>query len=217
MPSQQAPQERNLFQSFLLILIETLLTFLLKHDRMSRHHAQQLIQRRALICVKTHLPSDTFYVTFAPQGVLFDFEIAQNAKIDATVTASTLTLLRAFFTARPVAFEKISIKGEQELATDLRHLMEYFNLPQIVSDWRHWFTFESFESNDVTPVSQRMKPLLRRIDEQRLQLSNMSITAKQQAYELKMMKKRYQTLLVMLGAVIILLITGLLYTWWYFS
>lgn len=214
MPSQQAPQERNLFQSFLLILIETLLTFMLKHDRMSRHHAQHLIQRRALICVKTHLPSDTFYVTFAPQGVLFDFEIAQNAKIDATVTASTLTLLRAFFTAKPVSFEKISITGEQQLATELRHLMEYFNLPQIVSDWRSWFTFES---NDVTPVSQRMKPLLRRIDEQRLQLSNMSIAAKQQAYELKMIKKRYQVLLVMLGVIIMLLLTCLLYTWWYFS
>lgn len=214
MPSQQAPQERNLFQSFLLILIETLLTFLLKHDRMSRHHAQHLIQRRALICVKTHLPSDTFYVTFAPQGVLFDFEMAENAKIDATVTASSLTLLRAFFTAKPIAFEKISIKGEQQLSTELRHLMEYFNLPQIASDWRHWF---SFETNDVTPVSQRMKPLLRRIDEQRLQLSNMSIATKQQAYELKIMKKRYQMLLVALMSVIILLLTGLLYTWWYFN
>ncbi|RYY78231.1 MAG: hypothetical protein EOO69_11425 [Moraxellaceae bacterium] len=214
MPSQQAPQERNLFQSFLLILIETLLTFLLKHDRMSRHHAQHLIQQRALICVKTHLPSDTFYVTFAPQGVLFDFEMAENTKIDATVTASTLTLLRAFFTAKPIAFEKISIKGEQQLSTELRHLMEYFNLPQIASDWRHWF---SFETNDVTPVSQRMKPLLRRIDEQRLQLSNMSIATKQQAYELKIMKKRYQMLLVALGSVIILLLAGLLYTWWYFN
>jgi ubiquinone biosynthesis protein UbiJ len=214
MPSQQAPQERNLFQSFLLILIETLLTFLLKHDRMSRHHAQHLIQRRALICVKTHLPSDTFYVTFAPQGVLFDFEVAENAKIDATVTASTLTLLRAFFTARPLAFEKISIKGESQLSNDLHHLMEYFNLPQIVSDWRHWF---SFETNDVTPVSQRMKPLLRRIDEQRLQMSNMSIAAKQQAYELKIMKKRYQAIMLMLAVIIFLLVSGLLYTWWYFS
>lgn len=214
MPSPQAPQERNLFQSFLLIVVETLLTFLLKHDRLSRQHAQQLIQRRALICVKTYVPSDTFYVTFAPQGVLFDFEIAQNAKIDATVTASALTLLRAFCTARPIAFEKISIKGDQQLTTELRHLMQYFNLPQIIANWRHWF---NFESSEVTPVSQRMKPLLRRIDEQRLQLSNMSITAKQQAYEIKMMRKRYQATLAILAVIIVLLLCGLAYSWWYFS
>lgn len=214
MPSQQAPQERNLFQSFLLIVIETLMTFLLKHDRMSRHHAQQLIQRRAVICVKTYLPSDTFYVTFAPQGVLFDFEVAQNAKIDATVSASSMNLLRAFFTAKPVAFEKINIKGEDQLATELRHLMEYFNLPQIISDWKQWFRFES---NEVTPVSQRMQPLLRRIEEQRLQLSTMTLNAKQQAYELKIMKKRYQILLVTMATLVILLLLGLIYTWWHFN
>lgn len=214
MPQQQAPQERNFFHSFLLIVIETLMTFLLKHDRMSRLHAQHLIQKRAVICVKTYLPSDTFYVTFAPQGVLFDFDIVKNTPIDATVTASAINLFRAFFTARPVAFEKISIKGEQQLSNELRHLMEYFNIPQILSDWRSWFRFDS---TDVTPVSQRMKPLLRRIDEQRLQLSNMSIASKQQAYELKIVKQRYQLLLVGLSSLIVVLIIALAYTWWYFS
>ncbi|XID75876.1 hypothetical protein ACF3NA_04920 [Alkanindiges sp. WGS2144] len=214
MPNQQAPDERNLIQSFLLILIETLLTFLLKHDRMSRIHAQHLIQRRALICVKTHLPSDTFYVTFAPQGVLFDFEVAKNAKIDATVTASTVTLMRAFFTARPQSFEKVNITGDEQLSIELRHLMEYFNLPQILADWRHWFVADT---SDVTPVSQRMKPLLRRIDEQRLQLGNMAIAAKQQAYEMRQVKKYYQLMISLLLAVVISLIIGLIYTWWYFS
>ena len=214
MPQQQAPKERNFFQSFLLIIIETLLTFLLKHDRMSRVHAQHLIQRRAVICIKTHLPSDTFYVTFAPQGVLFDFSLATNAKIDATVTASTIDLMRAFFTGRNIIFEKITIKGESQLSDELRHLMQYFNIPQIVSDWRHWF---SFSSTDVTPLSQRMKPLIKRIDEQRLQLSNMTLAAKQQAYELRQVKKYYQMMLGILLLVIISLIIGLFYTWWYFN
>ena len=214
MPKQQAPKERNFFQSFLLIVIETLLTFLLKHDRMSRVHAQHLIQRRAVICIKTHLPSDTFYVTFAPQGVLFDFNMAKNEKIDATVIASTIDLMRAFFTGRNIAFEKISIKGEDQLSGELRHLMQYFNLPQIVADWRHWF---SFNANDVTPLSQRMKPLIKRIDEQRLQLSNMTLAAKQQSYELRQVKKHYQIMLSILLSVIISLVIGLIYTWWYFN
>ncbi len=214
MPQQQSPKERNLFQSFLLIIIETLLTFLLKHDRMSRIHAQHLIQQRAVICIKTYLPSDTFYVTFAPQGVLFDFEIEANAKIAATVSASTVDLLRAFFTGKSIAFEKIKIKGDDHLNTELRHLMEYFNIPQMVSDWRHWF---SFNSMDVTPLSQRIKPLVKRIDEQRLQLSNMTLAAKQQAYEMRQVKKYYQMMLALMSVVIISLFIGLIYTWWYFN
>lgn len=214
MPKQQAPKERNLFQSFLLIVIETLLTFLLKHDRMSRIHAQHLIQKRAVICIKTYLPSDTFYVTFAPQGVLFDFNIEMNAKIDATVSASTLDLLRAFFTGKSMAFEKIKITGDEQLNSELRHLMEYFNIPQIVSDWRHWF---SFNSMDVTPLSQRIKPLIKRIDEQRLQLSNMTLAAKQQAYEMRQLRKQYQMMIGALAFLVISLIIALIYTWWYFS
>lgn len=214
MPKQQAPKERNLFQSFLLIVIETLLTFLLKHDRMSRIHAQHLIQSRAVICIKTYLPSDTFYVTFAPQGVLFDFEKELNAKIDATVTASTVDLLRAFFTGRTMSFDKIKITGDEQLNKELRHLMEYFNMPQIVSDWRHWFGFNNME---VTPLSQRIKPLIKRIDEQRMQLSNMTLAAKQQAYEMRQLRKHYQLLITVLGVMVVSLIAALIYTWWYFN
>ena len=214
MPKQQTPKERNLFQSFLLIVIETLLTFLLKHDRMSRIHAQHLIQKRAVICIKTYLPSDTFYVTFAPKGVLFDFELEINAKIDATVSASTVDLLRAFFTGKSIAFEKITIKGDDHLNTELRHLMEYFNIPQIVSDWRHWF---SYNPMDVTPLSQRIKPLVKRIDEQRLQLSNMTLAAKQQSYEMRQVKKYYQMMLAIMVLFSMSLLVGLIYTWWYFN
>lgn len=204
MQTNQAAKERNVFQSFLLIMIETLLTFLLKHDRTSKLQAQNLIQRRAIICFKTHLPSDTFYVTFAPQGVLFDYEIASNAKINATVTASTPDLLRAFLTARPHIMERIRISGDQILADELHQLMECFNIPQIVSDWRHWLDFR--HNRDVTPVSQRMKPLMRRIDEQRNQISHMQVLSKEQAYEIRNLKRNNRILLVSC----ILMLTALL-------
>lgn len=218
MPKQQAPQkeqkERNFIHSFFLIAIETLLTFLLKHDRLSRIQAQHLIQKKAVVCIKTHLPSDTFYVTFAPQGVLFDFELAHGAKIDATVKASSIDILRAFLTARTSSFEKIGISGDSQYVNELRQLMQYFNIPQIVSDWRHWF---SFVSRDVTPVSQQMKPLLRRIDEQRLQISNLVLNTKQQAYEIRQIRKKYHIWISLLALTISLLIAGLIGMWWYFN
>lgn len=207
MQTNQAAKERNVFQSFLLIVIETLLTFLLKHDRTSKLQAQNLIQRRAIICFKTHLPSDTFYVTFAPQGVLFDYEIATNSKIHATVTASTPDLLRAFLTARPHIMERIRITGDQVLAEELHQLMECFNVPQIMSDWRHWLDFRN--NRDVTPVSQRMKPLMRRIDEQRTQISHMQVLSKEQAYEIRTLKRNNRilmaTCLFMLTALAVML------------
>jgi hypothetical protein len=214
MSTQQASKERHVFQSFLLIVIETLLTFLLKHDRMSRLQAQQLIQRRAVICFKTHLPSDTFYVTFAPQGVLFDYEIIKDTKIDATVTASTPDLLRAFFTASPQIMEKIRISGDPLLGQELHQLMELFNIPQILSDWRHWL---DFKSRDVTPINQRMKPLLRRIDQQRVEIGNMQLNAKEQAYQLRKYKRRFHLLIASSLIVILSLISTIIYMYWYFN
>lgn len=204
MQTNQAAKERNVFQSFLLIVIETLLTFLLKHDRTSKLQAQNLIQRRAIICFKTYLPSDTFYVTFAPQGVLFDYEIAANSPICATVTASTPDLLRAFLTARPHIMERIRITGDKILADELHQLMECFNVPQILSDWRHWLDFRN--NRDVTPVSQRMKPLMRRIDEQRNQISHMQVVTKEQAYEIRNLKRNNRILLASCALMLIALI-----------
>lgn len=204
MQTNQAAKERNVFQSFLLIVIETLLTFLLKHDRTSKLQAQNLIQRRAIICFKTHLPSDTFYVTFAPQGVLFDYEIASNAKINATVVASTPDLLRAFLTARPHIMERIRITGDQILAEELHQLMECFNIPQMMSDWRHWLDFRN--NRDVTPVTQRMKPLMRRIDEQRSQISHMQVISKEQAHEIRSLKRTNRILLASCSLMLIALV-----------
>ena len=207
MQTNQAAKERNVFQSFLLIVIETLLTFLLKHDRTSKLQAQNLIQRRAIICFKTYLPSDTFYVTFAPQGVLFDYEIAANSQISATVTASTPDLLRAFLTARPHIMERIRITGDKILADELHQLMECFNVPQILSDWRHWLDFRN--NRDVTPVSQRMKPLMRRIDEQRNQISHMQVLTKEQAYEIRSLKRNNRILLASCSLMLIVLLVML--------
>lgn len=212
MPIKEATKERNLLQSFLLIVIETLLTFLLKHDRTSKLQAQNLIKQRAVICFKTHLPSDTFFVTFAPQGVLFDFEVSEAAKIGATVTASTPDLLRAFFTAGPQIMGKIRITGDQLLSDELFQLMECFNLPQILSDWRHWL---DFRTHDVTPVTQRMKPLMRRIDEQRSQLNNMNIVTKEQAYEIRTLKRNNKILFVVFIMTVIALIASVLFNVWY--
>lgn len=212
--SQQASKERHVFHSFLLIVIETLLTFLLKHDRMSRLQAQHLIERRAVICFKTHLPSDTFYVTFAPQGVLFDYEILKNTQIDATVTASTPDLLRAFFTARPQIMEKIRISGDPRLSQELHQLMECFNIPQIISDWRHWL---DFRSRDVTPINQRMKPLLRRIDQQRTEIGTMQLHAKEQEYQIRKLKRHYHFFIAVSSLIIVLLLTTIGYMYWHFN
>lgn len=213
MPTEQAHKERNLFQSFLLIAIETLLTFLLKHDRMSKLQAQQLIQRRATICFKTHLPSDTFYVTFAPQGVLFDFEITESTIISGTVTASTPDLLRAFFTANSQAMEKIRIQGDAVLQQELHQLMEYFNLPQILSDWRGWLDFRNNKEGKL-PTTQRLKPLLKRLDEQRTELNQLQLMTREQNYELQLLKSRYR-FFIALAVIAIIGLSGILsYVLW---
>ena len=120
--------ERHILQTILLIFLESLLTFLLKTDRGSRQVAKTLIQRRAVIEVRTYLPAENFYASFTNKGVLLDFDLPASCKVDGVVTASSPDMLRAFMSAPASVLEKIRVEGDADVVSDLRHLMHIFNV-----------------------------------------------------------------------------------------
>ncbi|MEC7118400.1 MAG: hypothetical protein VXW65_00650 [Pseudomonadota bacterium] len=205
-------QEPSMMHTILLIVLESLLTFLLRHDSNSSRLACHLIARNAVIRVRTHLPADTFYATFSHHGVLLDHQ-QPDGQFLATVDASIPDLVRAFLTAPPHVLDHILIHGEDELVDELRQLMSVFNLSHMIKNWFSipWFGRHGDGHQDIPPTrQQRIKPLLKRIDEQKKQIEQFHIQVKQQQYELEHLQSKYTRTLWCCGVVIVLLLTILI-------
>ena len=197
--------------SLVLIVFESLLTFLLRHDPQSQRLAEKLIAQQAVIRIRTHLPAYTFYATFSHHGVLLDDQ-ANAPDYVATVDASVPTLLRAFMTAPPHILDSILIHGADDLVADLRQLMTAFNINNMLSYWLSFPWFGRDKTTTQPPAKQqRVKPLLKRIDEQKKQIEQLNVTVKQQAHELQQMQFQYKMLAYVAGTAVTLLIVTMMF------
>jgi hypothetical protein len=218
----------DLVQSVVLIVLEALLTFLLKSDLQSKKLAQHLIQQQALVEVRTHLPEMVFFITFTQRGVLLDAKKPER-QIDAVVMASFMDLVHAFFTAPASSLKKINIDGAVELIDELRVLMNSFNLQQIINHWLQsdWFKSLLLGAKEINEdgesvsksgrASSKQRALLKKINEQQLLVDQLSIQAKEQSYVIARLHRRMRiymiTGLVFVACLILALIASLIYLW----
>ncbi|MFZ3193334.1 MAG: hypothetical protein WA154_09025 [Moraxellaceae bacterium] len=209
--SNAESQETSTLFSLVLIVFESLLTFLLRHDTPSQRLAERLIARHAVIRIRTHLPAYTFYATFSHHGVLLD-EQAPETEYLATVDGSIPTFFRAFMTAPPEILDGILIHGEDDLVAELRQLMTAFNISNMLSNWLSFPWFGRAKPDQPPAKQQRVKPLLKRIDEQKKQIEQLNITIKQQAHELQQLQFQHKMLLwsTAIGASLLLAVILLL-------
>lgn len=202
-------QETSIVLSIILIVFESLLTFLLRHHAPSQRLAERLVADHAVIRIRTHLPAHIFYATFSHHGVLLD-EQAPDQPYLATVDGSVPSLFRAFMTAPPQILDSILIHGDEELVSELRELMQAFHLSNILSSWVGfpWFGKHRTAATAAQPAykQQRIKPLLKRIDEQKKQIEQCQVTIKQQAHQLQHLQSRQMLVIwAALGSVTVLL------------
>lgn len=214
--SQEQPShDTSTLFSLVLIVFESLLTFLLRHDTPSQRLAERLIARHAVIRIRTHLPAYTFYATFSHHGVLLD-EHPPETDYLATVDGSIPTLFRAFMTAPPQILDGILIHGDDELVTELRQLMTAFNISNMLSNWIKlpWFGRAKTTENQPHAKQQRVKPLLKRLDEQKKQIEQLNVTIKQQAYDLQQLQYKHRLLvwgsLALIGALLLFIVVLLM-------
>ena len=212
MPNPQSsddsqPQETSTLLSLVLIVFESLLTFLLRHDDASQRLAERLVARHAVIRIRTHLPAYTFYATFSHHGVLLDEQPPETEYL-ATVDGSIPTLFRAFMTAPPEILDGILIHGDDELVNELRQLMNAFNISNMLSNWIRlpWFGRAKNAAPQPAAKQQRVKPLLKRIDEQKKQIEQLNITIKQQAYDLQQLQFQHRMFIYAAGVTVALLL-----------
>lgn len=185
--TQQNTHQPHLLHSIILIILETIVTFLLKHDRASRIHAKSFVKNNVTIAFKTFLPASDFYVTFDNKGILFDPELTEKNQVETfTVSASSIDLVRFLLTGNDRHLRRVRLFGGEEWHDQFRLFMHSLTLPMLFADWKSWLSKQ--QSNNLPQRS--LEPLLSKLELQRSEISQLELQVKEQRYDLQQLERK---------------------------
>ena len=185
--TQQSTHQPHLLHSIILIILETIVTFLLKHDRASRIHAKSFVQNKVTIAFKTFLPASDFYVTFDNKGILFDPDLTESNQVETfTVSASSIDLVRFLLTGNDRHLRRMRLFGGEEWHDQFRLFMHSLTLPMLFADWKSWLSKQ--QSNNLPQRS--LEPLLNKLELQRIEISQLELEVKEQHNDLKSLERK---------------------------
>lgn len=202
-------------QSMLLIVLETFLTFVLKHDRMARTYAKPFIKQHISIQFNTFLPSDVFYATFTNKGLLFDHFEPQHPKPQIMVYASSLDLMRILLTGSEGSIHRVRIMGEDHLHEEFRMFLRSISLPCLFADWKNWLTKSDEDNHEQKFPTRSVEPLLKRIEQQQTTINQLNLQTKELQYDLSTLQGKYKAMHRIYAVIILILCISIAAIFWY--
>ena len=209
--SQQSQKQPHLLLTVTLIVLETIFTFILKHDRVVALQAKKFIDENIAIKINSYIPYFDFYVQFTDKGLLFDHK-APNKIIDLDVRTNLSDLIKIFIFGNRRSIKAMRIDGNQILKDEFRDLLTLFALPKLLADWKQWL-YEPRDESEVVTSRNRLAPLLDKIDQQRSKINTLQVEVKQYENRIRRMQRRQKQINIIFGLITVGLITLLVYNW----
>ena len=207
--SQQRSNETHLLLNTVLIILETIFTLVLKHDRVIALQAKKFVENKVSIKINSYIPFFDIYVQFNEHGILFDLKAPAQA-VDLDVRTSLMDLIKIFLLGNKRSIKAMKIDGDVTLKDEFKDLLLLFNAPKILSDWQNWLK-EPVAEQDIEASKKRIAPLLEKIDLQRSKINSLQVDIKQHKNRLRRIQKNQKRLNILFITIIVLLSTLLVY------
>ncbi|MCL6240053.1 MULTISPECIES: hypothetical protein [Acinetobacter] len=211
--TQQTQAQPHLLLTMTLIVLETIFTFILKHDRVVALQAKKFVDQKVALKINSYIPYFDFYVQFTEHGILFDTKSPDKA-IDLDVRTTLMDLVKIFVFGNRKSIKTMRIDGDVVLKDEFRDLVSLFSVPKILSDWKHWLS-EPVEENDIVASKKRIAPLLEKIEQQRSKINTLQVEVKQYKNRIKRIERRQKRINIAFSLISVLLITLLVYNVWF--
>lgn len=205
--SQHQQSQTRWLPNILMIILETLFSFILQHDRLVRMQAQQFVNRQITLKINSYLPYFDFYVQFTEKGVLFDLQAPEQA-IDLTINSTMLELIRIILMGNGRAIRKLRFEGDLSLKAPMRDLLLQLSIPKLLSDWSKWFK-QPDDDQFSTASKNRIAPLLTTIENQRTEIQALKDEIKQHKQKnrgLNQQLKYYKIATIMISLLFIIVL-----------
>ena len=115
-----------------LVIIETLLTLLLRFDADLRKTVYPLATTNTVVRIHAYVPSVTFYMTFTVNGILLDSQLQPSQQVDVTINGFTWQIAQNLFTNQPKAIEQLQIRGEAQKTAEVKAFLHQIGINQLL-------------------------------------------------------------------------------------
>ena len=122
----------NTALNVVLVIIETLLTLLLRFYAELRQVVYPLATTNTVVCIHSYVPNVTFYVTFTVNGILLDSQLQPVQQVDVTINGFTWQIAQSLFTNQPKAIEQLQIRGETQKTAEVKAFLNQIGLNQLL-------------------------------------------------------------------------------------
>lgn len=122
----------NTALNVVLVIIETLLTLLLRFDAELRKVVYPLATTNTVVCIHSYVPNVTFYVTFTVNGILLDSQLQPVQQVDVTINGFTWQIAQSLFTNQPKAIEQLQMRGETQKTAEVKAFLNQIGLNQLL-------------------------------------------------------------------------------------
>ncbi|WP_315079431.1 hypothetical protein [Acinetobacter guillouiae] len=210
--SQQKQGHSRLLLNIVMIILETIYSFVLKHDRVVRLQAKKFVGQQITIKMNSYIPYFDFYVQFTDRGILFDLQPPEKA-IDLSVSSTLIDFIQIFVFANRRSMKKMRLDGDNLLKEQFRDLVVHLTAPKLLSDWKQWLTNPDDDSQ-TKASKKRIAPLLEKIDQQRSKINTLQVEVKQYQNRVKRLQLNQQRLYTALGVLGFLFMALVVYNLW---
>jgi hypothetical protein len=207
--SQQSQTQPHLLLTMVMIVLETIFTLILKHDRVIGLQAKKFIDQKVAIKINSYLPYFDFYIQFTEHGILFDTKAPEKA-VDLDIRTTLMDLIKVFVFANRRSLKKMRIDGDLTLKDEFRDLALFFSFPKVLSDWKQWLN-EPTDEQDVIASKKRIAPLLEKIDLQRSRINSLEVEVKQYKNRIRRIQQKQKRINISFIVTAVLLIVLLVY------
>ena len=114
------------------MIIETLLTLLLRFDADLRKTVYPLATTNTVVRIHAYVPSVTFYMTFTVNGILLDSQLQPSQQVDVTINGFTWQIAQNLFTNQPKAIEQLQIRGEAQKMAEVKAFLHQIGINQLL-------------------------------------------------------------------------------------
>ena len=212
--AQQKHGQSRLLLNIVMIILETIYSVILRHDRVVRLQAKKFVDQQITIKINSYIPYFDFYVQFTDKGLLFDLQ-APEKEPELTVSSTLIDLLQIFAFSNRRSLAKMRMEGDATLMDEFRDLALHLSAPKLLSDWKRWL-INPDDDQRTTASKKRIAPLLEKIDAQRSRINTLQVEVKQYQNRVKRMEAKHKRLAMAFYTISVLFVILIVYNLYVF-
>lgn len=186
----------------ILVILETLLTLLLRFDAPLRQIMYPLAQDNTVLCIKSYVPYLTIYATFSVNGVLLDSRLMPNQKVDVTVNGFTWEIVQAIFSQKVSVIEKLQFRGEMDKVAQIKAFFLAIGVVKSVQEIIQKFTGKTEKTQEKPKKST--EEYKQKIETQKQQINELTVINAELQTALLELKSQNKILKISLGVAVVL-------------